>query len=268
MDERLEAEGDEVTLHGGIAHPGAVVRIGATVRRPAGPHTPAVHAFLRHLRAAGFDGAPGPHGLDDDGREIVDFLPGAVADPPFPAWAWSDDALGSVAALTRRFHEAARSFHAPAGAAWGFEAPAGWGGTFVGHNDVCPENVVFRDGAAVGLIDFDFAGPADPLFDVAATAYYWMPLVAPEDLDVDLDRAARLRLFADVYGLPRAGREHLVRGLGAYLGWGERLVTARIAAGEPGFVEMGRRGWAERKARAKAWFAVARGELERAVVSG
>ena len=27
------------------------------------------------------------------------------------------------------------------------------------HNDVCPENVVFRDGIAVALLDFEFAAP-------------------------------------------------------------------------------------------------------------
>lgn len=268
MDDRLDPGLDDVALAGGIAHAGAVVRRGATVRRPVGPHTPAVHRFLRHLRDVGFDGAPGPGGLDSAGREILDFLPGDVAVPPFPAWTWTDDTLASVAVLIRRFHEAARSFRAPPGAVWGFDAPAGWGGSCVGHHDVCPENVVFRDGVAVGLIDFDFAGPADPLFDVAATAYYWMPLIAPADLDTELDQAARLRRFADAYEVPRSDRPRLVDGLGAYLAWGERMVTARIAAGDPGFVEMGRGGWAERKTRAKEWFAGAHGELERALVRG
>ncbi len=35
-----------------------VVRVGATVRKPATPATPAVEALLRHLEAAGFAGAP------------------------------------------------------------------------------------------------------------------------------------------------------------------------------------------------------------------
>ena len=29
--------------------------------------------------------------------------------------------------------------------------------TFVGHMDICPENVIFRDGHAATLIDFDLA---------------------------------------------------------------------------------------------------------------
>jgi hypothetical protein len=41
---------------------GGAVRIGATVRRAAGPWTPAVHALLAHLAENGFAGAPRPLG--------------------------------------------------------------------------------------------------------------------------------------------------------------------------------------------------------------
>jgi len=36
------------------------------------------------------------------------------------------------------------------------------GGTTLCHNDVCPDNVVFRDGHAAALIDFDLAAQAAP----------------------------------------------------------------------------------------------------------
>ena len=41
-----------VVLEGGTLT--AVVRVGDTVRRGPGPWTPTIHAFMRHLRAAGF----------------------------------------------------------------------------------------------------------------------------------------------------------------------------------------------------------------------
>jgi Ser/Thr protein kinase RdoA (MazF antagonist) len=259
----------EVPLSGGVANPGAVVRVGDTVRRPTGPHTAAVHAFLHHLRDAGFDGVPRPHGFDDQGREILDFVEGEAPLPPFPEWAAADDVLASVARLTRRFHDAAATFVTPVGARWAYDAPTGWAGSFVGHNDLCPENVIFRDGQAVAIVDFDFAGPADPVLDVAEAAYYWMPFFAPDDLDVafgPVDQAARLRRFADEYRLPRADRRRLVDGLGAYAAWGERMVTGRIAAGEPGFVAMAAGGWGDRKRRAKEWFGRERARLERVLV--
>jgi hypothetical protein len=265
----LSAEAEEHPLSGGVANPGAVVRVGDTVRRPSGPHTPAVHALLAHLRESGFDGVPRPHGFDDKGREVLEYIDGDVPLPPFAGWARTDDALASVARLTRRFHDAAHTFVAPPDAGWGFEAPTGWGGRSVGHNDLCPENVIFRDNVAVAIVDFDFAGPADPIFDVAEAAYYWMPFFAPEDLDVTfgpVDQAARLRLFADEYGVPRADRRRLVDGLGAYCRWGEAMVSARIGRGDSGFVAMAAGGWAARKRRANEWYSAEHGRLERVLL--
>jgi hypothetical protein len=65
----------EELLPGGNVTAG-VVRVGDRVRRPAGPHTPALHALLAFLRAAGFEGAPRPLGIDDRGREVLSYVPG------------------------------------------------------------------------------------------------------------------------------------------------------------------------------------------------
>jgi hypothetical protein len=40
--------------------------------------TATIHRLLRHLHANGVEWVPQPIGLDDDGREIVTFLPGTV----------------------------------------------------------------------------------------------------------------------------------------------------------------------------------------------
>ncbi|MFF8986323.1 HAD-IA family hydrolase [Streptomyces globisporus] len=44
------------------------------------------------------------------------------------------------------------------------------------HNDACLENVVFRDGRAAALIDFDLAAPGRPVWDVAMAARHWAPM--------------------------------------------------------------------------------------------
>ncbi len=54
---------DEVPLVGGMDPRWAPVRVGNTVRRPAGSQ-PGVAALLRHLEAVGFDGAPRHLGVD------------------------------------------------------------------------------------------------------------------------------------------------------------------------------------------------------------
>jgi hypothetical protein len=53
-----------------------VVREGCYVLRPVSPHSESIHALLRHVRAAGFDGVPEPLGIDPDGRERLVFIPG------------------------------------------------------------------------------------------------------------------------------------------------------------------------------------------------
>src|SRR5919106_1268229 len=100
----------EETLDGGIANAGQVVRDGAHVLRPPSPHTASIHAFLRALRAAGFDGAPLPVGVDDDGRERLLFIEGDVPLTPYPTWSQTDTALASIARLLREMHDAANTF--------------------------------------------------------------------------------------------------------------------------------------------------------------
>jgi hypothetical protein len=101
---------DEEVLAGGIANAGAVTRIGEYVLRPSNPHSESIHRFLSSLRAAGFEGASMPVGVDDDGRERLVFIDGDVPVPPYAGWAQDDRALGSVTTLMRRFHDASRWF--------------------------------------------------------------------------------------------------------------------------------------------------------------
>jgi hypothetical protein len=69
--------GVEFRLDGGNA--GGAVRVGDTVRRAAGPWTPAVHALLAHLAGRGIVGSPRPLGVDDQGREVLTYLAGEAA---------------------------------------------------------------------------------------------------------------------------------------------------------------------------------------------
>ena len=58
-----------------------------------------------------------PQGFDDVGREVLTFLDGDVAIPPYPEWAQSDAALGSIARLIARMHRSSVAFD-PAGCRW------------------------------------------------------------------------------------------------------------------------------------------------------
>ena len=106
----------EQPLTGGIANAGAVVRVGPHVLRPSSPHSGSIH-FLRAVRQAGFEGAPSPLGIDEDGRERLVFIDGEVPVVPDPQWSQSDTALAYIATPVRSLHDAARSFD-PRGLTW------------------------------------------------------------------------------------------------------------------------------------------------------
>ncbi|MYS22112.1 Phosphotransferase enzyme family protein [Streptomyces sp. DvalAA-14] len=229
------AGGEEVLAGGGVNH---VVRTGRFVRRPAGPWSPAVHALLAHVRAAGFAGAPLAHGFDDQGREILDHLPGDVPDYPLARAVRSDAALVAVAVLLRGYHDATVGFVPPAGARW--YRPTREPADVVCHGDIAPYNCVFRQGRPVAFIDFDTAHPGPRVWDVAYAAYRFVPLTGPGNPDFTApvaEQTRRLALFADAYGLDAAARVALpvvARGRLADL---VRHMHDRAAAGVAAFAE-------------------------------
>lgn len=223
---------EELLEGGGVNQ---VARSGDTVRRPAGPWTPAVHALLRHLAARGFPGAPRPHGLDEQGREILDFVPGEVAHDPALPYLRDDATLTAVARLLRAYHDATAGFVPPPDATWYF--PPREPAEVVCHGDVAPYNCVFRDGAPVAFIDFDTAHPAPRLWDVAYAAYRFVPLTdSPRHGGAVLpvaEQARRARLFCDAYGL--ADRAAFTETVAERLRDLARLIREKAAAGDAAF---------------------------------
>jgi hypothetical protein len=206
----------EVPLFGDGVTPG-IVRIGNTVRRPVRPFTKTIDGYLAHLHQAGFEDAPIPLGIDDQGREVLSFVAGDVPKEPLPAECAHQDVLIALAGLVRRLHDAAESWVPPPDAVWGSlpgaSRPLTANNDLVGHGDYCPGNVVFRDGRPAALIDFDLAKPTTRLHEVVNALYWWAPLLDPEDRApgfVDLDIPERVAVFVDTYGLDIGQRQALV----------------------------------------------------------
>jgi hypothetical protein len=206
----------EVPLAGGDVTEG-VVRVGDTVRRPVGGNAPLVHALLAGLAARGFAGAPRFLGVDAAGREVLTYLPGEVAGRPRPAWLADEDRLVSVGRLLRAYDDATVGLDLPPAAlpfATDEELPPAptYPPEVVGHLDITPDNVVFRDGVAAALIDFDLARPAARVDELYNAMLWWAPLGDPADADpvlrgVDVPR--RCRLLADAYGMSDVDRGRL-----------------------------------------------------------
>ena len=257
----------ETLLLGGTANRGLVVRVGDTVRRPLRPSSPAANALLGFLEDVGFEGAPRFLGIDEQGREVLSYLPGETVTTPYPAWSLTDDALDSVALLLKRYHEAVREFSA-ADYPWAEPVPPEYVDGLVSHNDPNLDNIVFRNGIAVALIDFDLAGPGSALWDVAAAIRLWAPLRPDPDIaDPRRGRGVtRLRRFADAYDLTEADRLRLVDAAADNHVWCMDYVRRGAESGHPWFHQRWTTGEADLTTRTNHWFTTHRAILERALL--
>jgi hypothetical protein len=193
----------EVTLSGGRTT-GAVL-IDGVVHKPAAPWTSTVHALLRHLEDADFEGAPRALGFDDQGREMLTYLPGqTVGDQaPWPGWVFADSTLVQVGRWLRRLHDATATFGPPPDERW-FIGGTMQPGLIVGHQDAAPYNAVMDGDRLVGFCDWDIAGPSSREYDLALSALWWVPFCPPSAIEPlgfrDFDgRSRRLHLLLDAY---------------------------------------------------------------------
>lgn len=206
-------ESEEVPLDGGGRS--AVWRRGGTVLREARPSSRTVHTLLRHLEREGHEWAPRVlgDGFDARGREVLSFVEGDFVHPG----PWAEDAFPLLGRMLGELHAATRTYSPPPDATW-----APWHGRELGsddrvfgHCDAGPWNVVARAGLPVALIDWEVAGPVDPLVEL--TQVCWLnPQLHSDDIAVAQGlapletRARHVRMILDGYELPRAKRAGFV----------------------------------------------------------
>lgn len=244
----------ELPLAGGLVD--RVVRVGDTVRRPAGPWTEAVQALLGHLARRGFP-APRPLGLDEQGRERVSWVEGRPALWPWPAPLLREDGVREVGRLLRRFHDTVADFRPPGTLRWQRGDRAVLPGEIVCHGDLDASNVLWADDRPVALVDWESAYPGWPVTDLAQAASSLCPLAGDERLEAMGFRAppprrARLAALLDGYGaalepltvLTEAHRLQLER---------ERIVEDWGAAGLEPWRTYREKGLGERSRAARRW---------------
>ena len=175
------------------------------MRRPVEPGGTRVHELLLALEDIGFAYSPRFLGIDEDGREVLTWIEGESG-----AASWSkvvpEDGLRRFARLLHEVHTATADLGLPAdGWAGGREAPHADG--VVSHGDFGPWNTVWDGHEPVGIIDWDFAGPAPAADDVAYALEYVTPFRDDDEAVRWLrhpgapDRRRRAAIFCDAYGI-------------------------------------------------------------------
>jgi Ser/Thr protein kinase RdoA (MazF antagonist) len=177
-----------------------VVRVGDTVRKPWTSTSRQVADFVGMLPDRGVD-VPRMLGRDDAGRQIIEFVPGRLAEELLPL---SDSDLGRVGRLIRTIHDAAEPAGLPSDP-WDVLIPAR-DADLICHNDLAPWNLIV--GERWVFIDWDGAGPSTRLWDLAYAAQAFTLNDVTESPAIAADRLAAL---VDGYGADRALREALPR---------------------------------------------------------
>lgn len=112
--------------------------------------------------------APRFLGIDEQGRQVVSYLEGTVIRQP--RWQHDDrenaKRLGELASVLRSLHDVTESFRPPRQSSP--RRPLPIPGSVWTHGDPGYPNVVYRHSRVAGLIDWEFAAPADPICDPAA----------------------------------------------------------------------------------------------------
>lgn len=161
-----------------------------------------VQALLKHLEQMGFDEVPRPLGVDEEGCEMVSYISGTAGHYPLKPYVLSKSTLLRIGLLLRRFHDATISFSLPKHFVW--QNTVSWTREVICHGDAGPYNIIFRNGAPVGLIDFERATPGPRVWDIAFVVYRFAPLcdLREQTLTPRFLRqiARRIRILLDAYG--------------------------------------------------------------------
>ena len=208
----MPAEAEEISLLGGGRSD--VARRGDVVFRKAAPWSATVLSFLKHLEREGFSYAPRVvgGGWSADGRETVSFVEGEFVHPG----PWDDGAMPLLGQMLRQLHDAAASFVPLPGAVW-----RPWFGrelgtpNVIGHCDTGSWNIVAQNGRPVAFIDWEQAGPVDPIVELAQACWLNAQLFDDDLAEMQLlgsveARARQMRMLLDGYGLARRERVEFV----------------------------------------------------------
>lgn len=134
-----------------------------------------IHRLLRHLERKGITWVPQSYGIED-GSHILSYIEGTTADEE--QWLWNEELLREIAQRMREYHDATVDFKiVPKDIFFQvLQEPH----EVICHNDFAPYNCIFKDQQFIGLIDFDVCSPGSRIWDLAYTAYRFIPLYPTE----------------------------------------------------------------------------------------
>ena len=206
---------DDIKLTGGRSQ---VKRRGDVLLRKANKWSFSVQSFLKHLEEQGFSGAPKVigSGIDHEGWETLSFIEGEILHPK----PWSDEGIVATGLLLKNLHDAAANYVPPKEAVWRpwFGRDLGYRKKIIGHGDFAPWNIISKNKIPIAVIDWENAGPVDPLIELAHACWLNAQLVDDDVAErvglapID-DRIYQLKLMIEAYKLPKTKKDEFMEAL-------------------------------------------------------
>jgi thiamine kinase-like enzyme len=184
-----------------------VLKQGNHVLRPIEPWSKNIHRLLVHFQNHGL---PVPKIIKTDNKyEYLEYINGEIIHPN----KWNNDLLVEIAKLVKAIHESAKTFTSNKKMEW-----KPWylreleNLTLCSHGDIAPWNVITKKNEIVGLIDWEYGGPIDPIIELARVCWLFPQLVDDDlknlyKLPTPKKRAEQVRLIVDIYGLSKTERK-------------------------------------------------------------
>ncbi|MGL5353888.1 MAG: phosphotransferase [Clostridium sp.] len=156
-----------------------VFREGNIVYRKMKTQSKTIHKLLLHLEKKNIDFTPNLIGVDiEKNLEKLTFVQGETIDnyPMKNDKNYKIEVIQLVAKMLREYHDATLDFERSTEDTWFLEYEGELEAEVICHNDFAPYNITFKEGKPSGIIDFDTACPAPRIWDMAYTAYRFIPL--------------------------------------------------------------------------------------------
>ena len=172
----------EIKLTGGRSTE-SVVKIGNHVHRTMNSNAPFIHKLLQHLEKSNFPFSPKFIGIDEQGREVLSFIKGAIPLGEF----FNNQQLIEAVKILRQFHDVAS------------QSDLCKKEETICHNDFSPWNIIFENNLPVGIIDFDDSAPGARIDDLAY--FIWTFLELGNDKIEEKIQIEKLVLICKEYDL-------------------------------------------------------------------
>jgi len=167
----------ETPIPGGRLNRGRLVRLGGFVLRPADEDATIEQLIIEVGKF--FMGIPKSFGRDPQGRLKLEWIEGESAEAFDEGEEDARTRLLSVGALLRELHDSTTSIASGKVATSRDSLDPSGVHEVICHGDAGPGNIIFRDGRAFALIDWEMAASGRRSWDLATALRYWAPFRNP-----------------------------------------------------------------------------------------